>query len=155
MRVLILSNIRSAENVGSMLRSADAFGVDCVCLVGYTPSPIDRYGRPMGKLIKASLGAEKSVRWEKHKDMAGCIAELREQDKSIHLIALEQDERSVPLKKVRPPASWALIVGNEVEGVEATALNMADKIVEIPMQGSKESLNVAVAAGIALNHLSA
>lgn len=138
-----------------MLRSADAFGVDLVCLVGYTPAPIDRYGRPMGKLVKASLGAEKSVTWKKYTDITSCIAKLKEQDKTIHLIALEQDKQSVPLKKLRPPSSWALLVGNEVDGVEAEALAKADKIVEIPMLGSKESLNVAVAAGIALNHLSA
>lgn len=151
MLVLILHDIRSEENVGSMFRSADAFGVERVFLTGYTPAPLDRFKRPVHKIAKTALGAELSVPWEKC-ELAACVAHLR--NEGARIIALEQDEHAIELGDYAPPQSWALVVGNEVLGLEPEVLALADDVVEIPMLGTKESLNVAVAAGITLYQLS-
>lgn len=145
--LLILHNIRSEENVGSMFRTADAFGVEKIFLTGYTPAPIDRFKRPVSKIAKTALGAEKSVPWEK-----GEIPELVQGLKKdgVRVVALEQDGRAVPLSDYKPPEKWALVVGNEVTGLDPETLALTDDVIEIPMLGAKESLNVAVAAGIAL-----
>ncbi len=149
---LILHNVRSSENVGSILRSADAAGVEKVYLCGITPAPIDRFGRPNPRVLKASLGAEKSVRWEVREDSRALIEEL--QQKKVRIYALEQSEHSVDYRTVTMNAATALIVGNEVDGVEDELLTLADTIIEIPMRGTKESLNVSVACGITLFSLS-
>lgn len=156
MKSLILHNIRSAENVGSMFRTADAFGITKVYLTGYTPTPVDRFKRPVSRIAKTALGAEKTVSWEKV-EVAPLIEQLRADGVSV--IALEQAPHAVPLHTlVRDPGleqkGWALLVGNEVEGVDPETLALVDSVVEIPMHGTKESLNVAVAAGIALFSLS-
>ena len=135
-----------------MFRTADAFGVSKIYLTGYTPAPLERFKRTVSKVAKTALGAEKTVPWEK-----GSFADIAQKlkDESVRIIALEQDTRSAPLHSfVRDPGleqgGWAIVVGNEVEGVDAETLALCDDIVEIPMMGEKESLNVAVAAGIAL-----
>jgi tRNA G18 (ribose-2'-O)-methylase SpoU len=152
MGYLILHNIRSEENVGSMFRSADAFGIKKIFITGYTPTPLDRFKRPVGKIAKTALGAEKTIPWEQG-DIVTVSNKLKVE--GVRIVALEQDARSVPLSTyVRNPGfaqeAWALVVGNEVEGVDQETLALCDDVVEIPMQGEKESLNVAVAAGIAL-----
>ncbi len=147
---LVLHNVRSAENVGSMFRSADAFGVSKIYLTGYTPAPTDRFNRAVSKIAKTALGAELSVPWEK-KEITELITELKET--SVRVVALEQDTRAVQLTSYSTPADVALIVGNEVTGIEPEVLALADDVVEIPMVGKKESLNVAVATGIALYNL--
>jgi tRNA G18 (ribose-2'-O)-methylase SpoU len=144
---LILHNIRSAENVGSMFRTADGFGVKKVFLTGYTPAPVDRFKRPVHKIAKTALGAEQTVPWEKV-DVVAAVSTLKQA--GVRVVALEQDARAQPLVSYRVPVSWALVVGNEVTGIEKEVLALCDEIVEIPMLGGKESLNVAVAAGIAL-----
>ena len=149
---LILHNIRSAENVGSMFRTADAFGVEKIYLTGYTPAPLDRFKRPVSKIAKTALGAELTVPWQKSDDVSIVIELLK--GKNVRIVALEQDARAVDLATYKAPQKWALIVGNEVEGVDAETLGLVDDVVEINMLGTKESLNVAVAAGIALNQLS-
>ena len=149
---LILHNIRSSENVGSLFRTADAAGVSRVVLSGYTPGPLDRFGRANAKLAKAALGAEKCVAYEQVEDLHACIKKLKEA--GVAVLALEQDPRSVPYDTDTPKTPVALIVGNEVEGVAKDVLDLADAILEIPMRGKKESLNVAVAGGIALYQLS-
>lgn len=151
MHYLILHNIRSAENVGSMFRTADAFGVKKIFLTGYTPAPIDRFKRPVSKITKTALGAEKTVSWEKC-DIAEIVSKLKKD--GTRIVALEQSARSVPLFSYKVLSSCALMVGNEVDGIEKEVLALCDDIVEIPMQGEKESLNVAVAAGVALYALS-
>ncbi|HYC83440.1 MAG TPA: TrmH family RNA methyltransferase [Candidatus Paceibacterota bacterium] len=148
---LILHNIRSAHNVGSIFRTADAAGVAKVFISGYTPQPIDRFGRPVGEIAKTALGAEQTVPWEYQESVSKIITSLRKQ--SVEIIALEQDAKSVDYKKYKPAGSFALLLGNEVEGVEKKLLKRSDAIVEIPMAGEKESLNVSVAAGIALFRL--
>ena len=145
---LILHDIRSSENVGSMFRTADAAGVSKIYLTGYTPAPLDRFGRKNAKLTKAALGAEEFVPWEKHEDIFSLIEELKMN--GVRVVAVEQDPAAVLYMELRRGGQTAFILGNEVDGVPPDVLRAADAIVEIPMQGKKESLNVAVAAGIIL-----
>jgi len=144
---LILHDIRSVHNVGSIFRTADGAGASKIYLSGYTPGPIDRFGRKVSAFSKVSLGAEDSVPWEK-RDIQELIQELKQS--GVQIIALEQSENSVPLLEFDPPERVALIVGNEVDGVPGEVLALCDAVVEIPMRGEKESLNVSVATGIAL-----
>lgn len=149
--VLILLDIRSAQNVGSIFRSADAVGITKIYLVGYTPCPIDRFGRLRSDIAKASLGAEKTVEWEHKKDIVDLIEELKKDGYDI--MVLEQDTMSVDYKDIKISNKTAMIVGNEVTGVPKEILEKCDKIIEIPMKGEKESLNVSVAVGIAIFRL--
>lgn len=150
MKYIILEDIRSAYNVGAIFRTADAAGVTKVFLVGYTPAPIDRFGRPQPEINKTSLGASETMPWEKADDIAELIARLKHEGVSV--VAVELAVGSVPLKEFIEPENVAYIVGNEVEGVSKEALELADVIVELPMLGQKESLNVSVTAGIILYH---
>ena len=148
MLFLILHDIRSSENVGSMFRTADAAGVSKIFLTGYTPAPLDRFKRQNAKLAKAALGAEEFVLWEKREDIFSLIDELKRN--GARVIAVEQDPAAVPYRGLRRKGAVAFILGNEVDGVPPEVLKAADAIIEIPMHGKKESLNVAVAAGIIL-----
>lgn len=150
MKILILENIRSAYNVGAMFRTADAAGVDKIFLVGYTPTPIDRFGRVQTEIKKTSLGASAEVAWEHFSEIGKLITNLKEQ--GVEVVAVELGVKALPLNKYQVPESVAYIMGNEVEGVSAEALAAADVTVEIPMLGTKESLNVSVSAGIVLYH---
>lgn len=156
--VAILHNIRSLHNVGSIFRSADGVGIDKIYLTGYTPSPLDKFGKSVTQFTKVSLGAEDFVAWEKAKDINPVIKKLKADGYSI--IALEQSPRSIPYDSFRPRKTTprrghganqklALLVGNEVRGLSAALLKKCDVIIEIPMRGRKESLNVSVAFGIA------
>ena len=147
--VLILDNLRSIENTGSIFRTADGLGVSKIYLVGTTPAPLDRFGRKRQDFAKVSLGAEETIEWEYAKEISPVIRSLKEQD--FQIISLEQNPRSIPLQAASSKLqAFALIVGNEVDGVSQEALELSDEIVEIEMQGEKESLNVSVATGIAL-----
>ena len=140
---LVLDNIRSMENVGAIFRTADAAGVKKIYLCGITPKP------PRKEIDKAALGAVDFVEWEHHDNPKSLILNLKKQ--GISIIALEQDSRSIPLSTFCPPSSSvALVIGSETNGVSKEILNLADQIIEIPMHGKKNSLNVSVAAGIAL-----
>lgn len=145
---LILEDLRSAENVGAIFRTADAAGAAKIFLVGTTPSPVDRFGREQKKIAKAALGAEKSVAFEYHKDIFSLFSYLRE--KGITIIAVEQNKDAVDYKDIDAANSTAFVFGNEVNGVSARALQESDAIASIPMLGEKESLNVSVAVGIFL-----
>lgn len=145
---LLLHNIRSTHNVGSIFRTADAVGVKHVYISGYTPAPIDRFGRSRSDITKVSLGAENSVKWSIIENVINKIKELKI-DK-FNIIALEQNDKSIDYKKSKLKGNILLIVGNEVDGIEKNILSLCDQIIEIPMYGSKESLNVSVATGIAL-----
>ncbi|MBI4155648.1 MAG: TrmH family RNA methyltransferase [Candidatus Zambryskibacteria bacterium] len=158
---VLLHNIRSVHNVGSIFRTADALGVNKIYLSGYTPAPLDRFNRPRKDITKVALGAEKIVAWEHTKDPIVLIRKLKE---SHQIIALEQTENSVDYKKVKVLYPVLFIIGNEVEGVEKSILKLCDIIAEIPMRGKlarnrlpddvgKESLNVSVAFGIALSRI--
>lgn len=149
--MLILHDIRSAENVGSIFRTSDASGITKIFLTGYTPAPLDRFNRENKKIAKTALGAEKSIEWEKISDVFEVIKNLKKE--KVHILALEQHTKSVDYKEIKIDLknnTFALIVGNEVEGIDKNILKKCDQIVEIPMKGEKESLNVAVATGIAL-----
>lgn len=140
--VLILPNIRSCHNVGAMFRTADGAGVDKIYLTGYTPTPDDI------KVTKVSLGAEKSVLWERCVQGGRLLQKLKNQ--GYYLVALEQTEKSVKIEEWQPKFPLALIVGNEKTGVTKNLLKYCDAVIELPMRGEKNSLNVSVAAGIAM-----
>ena len=150
MKYIILEDIRSAYNVGAIFRTADASGVAKVFLVGYTPAPIDRFGRPQPEILKTSLGASATMSWEQVATTREIIERL--QADGVTVAAVELAEGSVSLKDFKEPEQVAYIVGNEVDGVSKEALALADVIVELPMLGQKESLNVSVTAGIVLYH---
>jgi tRNA G18 (ribose-2'-O)-methylase SpoU len=140
--VLVLPNIRSCHNVGAIFRTADGAGVDKIYLTGYTPDPTHP------KMIKVSLGAENSVPWEKHKQTAGVLKQLKAEGYKV--VALEKTSKSVNMYKWRPSFPIALVVGNEVTGVTPNILKYCDEVVHLPMNGLKESLNVSIASGIAI-----
>ena len=145
---LILHNIRSVENVGAMFRTADAAGVSKIYLCGITPAPLDRFGRKRKDLAKSALGAEEFVAWEQRKNILPLLAKLKRE--KFYIIGVEQDEKSVDYRKVKPKTKSAFILGAEVEGVPKNILKKCNVIAEIPMHGKKESLNVSVALGIVL-----
>ena len=148
---LILHNIRSSHNVGSIFRTADGIGVQKIYLSGYTPIPTDKFGRLNKELSKVALGAEEEIDWEKIEDIFSLVKKLRE--KNFLIIALEQDEKAEDYKKIKLEKNIAVILGSEVEGVPKEILLHCDAVAEIPMFGKKESLNVSVAAGIFLYEL--
>lgn len=143
--VLILPNIRSAHNVGAMFRTADGAGVDKIYLTGYTPCP------PHPRLDKVSLGAERWMPWEHSKQAVRLVKKLKSMGYKI--VALEQTKKSVSIYKWQAEFPLALIVGNEVDGVGKNLLKYVDICVELPMKGKKKSLNVSVAAGIAMFYI--
>ncbi len=148
---LILHNIRSAHNVGAIFRTGDAIGVTKIYLTGYTPAPLDRFKRERSDIAKSALGAEKTVLWEQVKSPSVLIKKLKKE--KIFVVGLEQSARSEDYKKFRPRERTALLVGNEVLGISKPLQNICDALIEIPMRGVKESLNVSVATGIALFRL--
>ncbi len=148
MNILILNDIRSVENVGAMFRTADAAGIDKMYLCGYTPAPLDRFGRKRNDLAKSALGAEEFVSWEAKKLILPLITKLKKD--GFQIIAIEQDLKSVDYKKVKLKKKNAFLVGTEVTGIPKNVLEKCDVIAEIPMKGKKESLNVSVALGVAL-----
>ena len=149
---LILHNIRSTHNVGAIFRTADAFAVKKIYLTGYTSEPYDMFGKLKKDFAKTALGAEKFVEWEKIKSAAALIKKLKSEN--VFIASLEQSKNSVLLNRLprlpRGKAGLALILGNEVKGIPKSILLKSDAVLEIPMRGKKESLNVSVAAGIAL-----
>lgn len=151
--ILVLHNIRSVYNVGSIFRTADAAGVEKVYLCGYTPAPLDRFGAPRKDLAKVALGAEKTIPWVQVKTLASAIKQLKKENYLV--AAVEQDKNSTPLFSYKPPKKLALVLGNEVRGLSKSSLKLCDVVLEIPMRGHKESLNVSVAAGIAMFALNA
>ena len=148
--VLILDNLRSVENTGSIFRTAEGLGVAKIVCVGTTPTPLDRFGRKRSDFTKVSLGAEE-IDWEYKKEIGPVLKELK--DQGFEIIALEQSAKSENLKVFKAPSQFALIVGNEVGGVSPETLELCESVLEIPMVGKKESLNVSVSTGIALYKL--
>jgi tRNA G18 (ribose-2'-O)-methylase SpoU len=146
--ILILHNIRSVENVGAMFRTADAAGIHKIYLTGYTPTPLDRFGRKRKDLAKSALGAEEFVPSEYKKLVSTVISKLKKE--KFFLVAIEQAKNSIHYKKVKLKNKNAFIVGAEVTGIPKDILEKCDVIAEIPMRGKKESLNVSVALGIVL-----
>ncbi len=148
--VLILDNLRSVYNVGSIFRTANACGVSHIILCGTTPTPLDKKGEKRKDFAKVALGAEETVSWEYIESTSEKIKLLK--DDGYYIIAVEQDEKSVDYKEVNIDGkeNIAFIIGPEVTGMHKQVLALSDVIAEIPMLGTKESLNVTIAAGIAL-----
>ncbi len=159
---IVLYNVRSVHNVGSIFRTADAAGVSKVYLTGYTPTPVDRFGRYRRDFAKVSLGAERAVPWEYRKNPSALFKELKAQ--GVYCVAVEQADDSIDYQRIRPRKRTAFLFGNEVTGLPRSLLSQCDAVAEIPMRGTmvqqadhprrtgsgKESLNVSVAAGIVL-----
>jgi tRNA G18 (ribose-2'-O)-methylase SpoU len=143
--VAILNNVRSLYNVGSIFRSADGAGVSHLYLCGITGYP------PDAKISKTALGAERHVAWSYHEDARAPLVQLKAQ--GYELVLLEQTDSSEPFESYAPCGPVALIVGHEVEGVCESIVACCDRAVEIGMAGSKNSLNVSVAFGIAAFHI--
>lgn len=146
--VVILPDIRSALNVGSIFRTADAAGVSKIYLTGYTTAPVDKFGRVEKQIAKTALGAEKNLPWEKASDVARLLAKLKKT--GFQIVAVEQDNRSIDYKKLKIGSKTAFVFGNETDGLPCKILDKCDIMIEIPMRGQKESLNVAVSAGVVL-----
>jgi 23S rRNA (guanosine2251-2'-O)-methyltransferase len=146
--ILIINNVRSVTNVGAMFRTADAAGIDKIYLTGYTPTPLDRFGRIRKDMAKSALGAEEYVKWEYKKNLSTLLSKLKKEKNLI--VGIEQAKNSVDYKKVKLQSKNAFIVGAEVTGIPQNILKKCDIIAEIPMRGKKESLNVSVACGIVL-----
>ncbi|HSX46938.1 MAG TPA: TrmH family RNA methyltransferase [Patescibacteria group bacterium] len=154
--ILIAHNVRSTHNVGSLLRTAEGLGVKKVYLTGYAPYPVStddhrlpHLAQKMHKQIqKTALGAESLVAWSQQTDVLGLIKELKLA--GYWMVALEQTPDAEAITSWKPPQKVAIIVGREVEGLEADVVNACDLTIEIPMFGQKESFNVVQAAAMAL-----
>jgi tRNA G18 (ribose-2'-O)-methylase SpoU len=146
--ILILNDIRSTHNVGSIFRTADACGISKIYLVGTTPTPIDRFGRERKDVAKTALGAEKTIPWEYYEKAEPLIEKLKKDNFTI--VAIEQSKKSIDYKEVKLNNNSAIILGSEVTGISEEVLEKCDIVVEIPMLGKKESLNVSVATGVVL-----
>jgi tRNA G18 (ribose-2'-O)-methylase SpoU len=142
---LILPNIRSLHNVGSVFRIADCIGATKIFLCGWTGTP------PAPGLVKVALGAEKTIPWEQASQAWRVVDRLKKD--GVQIIGLEYTEESVDYRELDIQYPCALILGNEVKGVSKTLLKRCDAVMHLPMVGLKESLNVSVACGIAAYHL--
>ncbi|MHA3046924.1 RNA methyltransferase [Riemerella anatipestifer] len=142
--VVVLDNIRSMHNVGALFRTADAFLIEKIMLCGITPQP------PHREIHKAALGATESVDWVYQKDISEAIKELKTQ--GYNIIGVEQTTDSISLSdfEINPNQKYALVLGNEVEGLSDEALSLYDSFIEIPQLGIKHSLNVSVCGGIVI-----
>jgi 23S rRNA (guanosine2251-2'-O)-methyltransferase len=152
---VMLDNVRSALNVGSIFRTSDGAGVAKILLVGYTPTPIDRFGRTQAEIKKTSLGASDTMSWEQLTDEGAQATLTHLKSKGFHIVAVEQSSKSIPLYDFHPQNYQKIcyIFGNEIDGVNKTLMELSDTILEIPMAGVKESLNVGVSVGIVLFNL--
>jgi len=141
---IVLDNIRSQHNIGSVFRTTDAFLLEGICLCGITATP------PHREIHKTALGATESVDWQYFPETTTAIQDLK--DRGYRIYAIEQAENSIPLNELELPADSkiALVFGNEINGVEEAIMEMADDCIEIPQFGTKHSLNVAVSAGIVI-----
>ncbi|HMO78742.1 MAG TPA: TrmH family RNA methyltransferase [Candidatus Paceibacterota bacterium] len=161
--ILVLHDIRSVLNIGSIFRTSDAVGVSKIYLTGYSPGPIDRFGRERNDFKKTALGSEKTVDWEilnEENNILDFILQLKKQ--KCLIVGLEQNEKSIDYKKFCDDVcrtenfktkKIAIFVGREVDGLSGEIIDLCDFIVEIPMFGKKESLNVSVATAIFLFRL--
>ena len=142
--VVVLDNVRSAQNIGAFFRTGDAFAIERVCLCGITATP------PSREIHKSSLGAEFTVAWQHFASTTECLQQLRTE--GYTLVAIEQVEGAVMLDRFRAEegTKYAIVFGNEVLGVEQSVVDMCDGAIEIPQVGTKHSLNVSVSGGVVL-----
>lgn len=150
---VVIHEVRSVGNVASLFRTAEGAGVSHMYLAGITPAPLDRFGRLRKDFSKVSLGSEKIIPYDSVADIEPTLGELKKE--GFCVVGLEQGERSVDYRtfEVGEKRKLALVVGNEVLGLPQNILNLCDSVIDIPMRGRKESLNVTVATGIALYKL--
>ncbi len=149
---VIAHNMRSLYNVGSVFRSADAFGVTKIYLTGYTGTPANLVHK--NKISKSALGADEWVPWEYDKSAGKVIKKLKALNKKITIVGLENNTKAININKFKPVFPLVLVLGEEVGGINMGLLRQCDKVVEIPMKGKKESLNVSVAFGVAAYKIS-
>ena len=142
--IVILDNIRSIHNVGSIFRTSDSFLIEKIIISGYTATPENE------RMKKTALGSSDSVDWEYSDDIIETIKKLKKKD--VKIISIEQADESLKIEKFYPVkgTKYAFIFGNEVDGVSDDIINVSDEVIEIPQVGTKHSLNVSVAAGIVL-----
>ena len=142
--VVVLDNVRSAQNIGAFFRTGDAFAIERVALCGITATP------PSRDIHKSALGAELTVKWDYYPTTLECVASFKASGYTV--LAIEQVEGAVMLDKMEidPEKRYALIFGNEVEGVDQAVVDQTDGAIEIPQVGTKHSVNVSVAGGIVL-----
>jgi tRNA G18 (ribose-2'-O)-methylase SpoU len=148
MKIAVLDNLRSVYNVGSIFRTANAVGIEKVYLCGTTPTPVDKKGERRKDFAKVALGAEDTVAWEYREDTLATLQELHVH--GSYIVALEQDKKAVDYKTVicDENKDIVFVIGPEVTGMTQEVLDECDVIAEIPMLGTKESLNVTIAFGI-------
>ena len=142
--IVILDNVRSQNNIGSVFRTSDAFRVEEIILCGITSTP------PNAEIHKTALGAENSVKWRYFEETLGAVKELKNNGYTIY--SIEQTENSISLETLQLDKSkkYAVILGHEVHGVQQEVVNISDACIEIPQYGTKHSLNVSVTAGIVI-----
>jgi len=142
--MLVMDNVRSLHNIGSLFRTADAFRLEGIYLCGITATP------PHREIHKTALGATESVHWEYHKETTDAISELKE--KGYLILSVEQTEGAVLLDQIQlsDNQKYALVFGHEIRGVDQRVVDMSDQCIEIPQYGTKHSLNISVAAGIVI-----
>ncbi len=150
MKIAILDNVRSVYNVGSIFRTANAVGIEKIYLCGITPTPVDKRGLRRRDFAKVALGAEDIVAWEHVESVSACVQKVK--DEGFYVIAIEQDEESTDYKllSIEGKERVAFVIGAEVEGLGKDVLSQCSIIAEIPMVGTKESLNVTIAFGVAV-----
>ncbi|MFA7216553.1 MAG: TrmH family RNA methyltransferase [Candidatus Paceibacterota bacterium] len=145
---VLLHNIRSIHNVGSIFRTSNALGINKIYLSGFTPTPLDRFNKKRKDFAKVSLGSENEINWEYVEKPTKLLKELKKQN--FQIIGLEQFKKSKDYKKIKTKFPVIFLVGNEVEGIDKKMLGICDVVAEIPMKGKKESLNVSIAFGVGL-----
>lgn len=151
-RYVILDNVRSVHNVGSIFRTCDGAGITKLYLCGYTPTPVDRFGRKRNDLAKVALGAEEAVPWEACPDTLECVQKLQKQN--VQVVAVEQTPDAKDYTDCRVTKPTAFVFGSERGGVASSILECADTVAHIPMHGIKDSLNVSVCVGVILFNIS-
>lgn len=145
---VVLDNVRSLNNIGSVFRTSDAFRVEHIALCGITATP------PHREIHKTALGAEESVAWSYHEDTAKCVKELKNRGYRVYAVELAHESLKLDKDPVATDRPIALVFGNEIEGVEEEVMSLCDSFLEIPQYGSKHSLNVSCAAAIAIWEIS-
>lgn len=141
---MVLDNVRSLHNVGSVFRTADAFRIERICLCGITATP------PHAEIHKTALGAENSVEWTFFNDATDAVELLKEQGYTVYAVEQAENSTSLPQLQLDPTQRYAMVLGNEVKGVQQQVVDACQGCIEIPQFGTKHSLNVSVAAGLVM-----
>ena len=142
--IIILDNVRSLNNIGSIFRSSDAFLIEKIYLCGITASP------PHREIQKTALGATESVSWEYSKRISKTISELKEKDYQIYAIEQAQGSMSLQNFSLKKSIRYAFVFGNEVNGVSQNVIDLCENVIEIPQEGTKHSLNISVSVGLVI-----